>query len=230
MAIPKAFEMAHFFWSVLRRDLTLAARRRGDWLMALVFFVMVTSLFPLSVGPEPGLLQRIGPGVLWVAATLASLLSLSRLFEDDHRDGSLEQMVLSPASTVLLVLGKASAHWLVYGIPLLLMAPLLGIQFNLPWDAIAVLVLSLLLGTPILSMLGAAGAALTLGLRGGGVLLTLLILPLYTPALIFGTGAVDGVVAGTGAEAHLSLLGAFLLLSLLVAPWAAAASLRVSLE
>jgi heme exporter protein B len=230
MAIPKAFEMAHFFWSVLRRDLTLAARRRGDWLMALVFFVMVTSLFPLSVGPEPGLLQRIGPGVLWVAATLASLLSLSRLFEDDHRDGSLEQMVLSPASTVLLVLGKASAHWLVYGIPLLLMAPLLGIQFNLPWDAIAVLVLSLLLGTPILSMLGAAGAALTLGLRGGGVLLTLLIFPLYTPALIFGTGAVDGVVAGTGAEAHLSLLGAFLLLSLLVAPWAAAASLRVSLE
>lgn len=222
--------MAHFFSSVLRRDLTLAARRRGDWLMALAFFVMVTSLFPLSVGPEPELLQRIGPGVLWVAATLASLLSLSRLFEDDHRDGSLEQMVLSPTSTWLLVLGKASAHWLIHGIPLLLMAPLLGVQFNLPWDAIAVMVLSLLLGTPILSLLGAAGAALTLGLRGGGVLLTLLILPLYTPALIFGTGAVDGVMNGTGAEAHLSLLGAFLLVSLLVAPWAAAASLRVSLE
>jgi len=222
--------MGLFFWSVLLRDLTLAARRRSDWLTALFFFVMVTSLFPLGVGPEPELLQRIGPGVLWVAATLASLLSLSRLFEDDHRDGSLEQMVLSPASTVLLVLGKAMAHWLVYGIPLLLIAPVLGIQFNLSWDAIGVLVFSLLLGTPILSLLGAAGAALTLGLRGGGVLLTLLILPLYTPALIFGAGAVDGVMAGTGAEAHLSLLGAFLLVSFLVAPWIAAASLRVSLE
>ena len=222
--------MGRLFISVLKRDLTLAARRRSDWLTAVFFFVMVSSLFPLGVGPEPELLQRIGPGVLWVAATLASLLSLSRLFEDDHRDGSLEQMVLSPAPTVLLVLGKAMAHWLVYGIPLLLMAPLLGIQFNLTADAIAVLVLSLLLGTPILSLLGAAGAALTLGLRGGGVLLTLLILPLYTPALIFGAGAVDGVMAGTGAEAHLSLLGAFLLLSFLVAPWIAAASLRVSLE
>ncbi|MFY8125092.1 MAG: heme exporter protein CcmB [Hydrogenophaga sp.] len=222
--------MGHFFWSVLLRDLTLAGRRRSDWLIAVFFFVMVSSLFPLGVGPEPELLKRIGPGVLWVAATLASLLSLSRLFEDDHRDGSLEQMVLSPASTVQLVLGKAAAHWLVYGIPLLLIAPVLGIQFNLPSDAIVVLVVSLLMGTPILSLLGAAGAALTLGLRGGGVLLTLLILPLYIPALIFGAGAVDGVMAGTGAEAHLSLLGAFLLVSLLVAPWIAAASLRVSLE
>lgn len=228
--LQKATDMGPFFWSVLLRDLTLAGRRRSDWLIAVFFFVMVSSLFPLGVGPEPELLKRIGPGVLWVAATLASLLSLSRLFEDDHRDGSLEQMVLSPASTVQLVLGKAAAHWLVYGIPLLLIAPVLGIQFNLPWDAIVVLVFSLLLGTPILSLLGAAGAALTLGLRGGGVLLTLLILPLYIPALIFGAGAVDGVMAGTGAEAHLSLLGAFLLVSLLVAPWIAAASLRVSLE
>ncbi|MFT5933124.1 MAG: heme exporter protein B [Hydrogenophaga sp.] len=222
--------MGRYFLSVLRRDLTLAARRRSDWLTALFFFVMVSSLFPLGVGPEPELLKRIGPGVLWVAATLASLLSLSRLFEDDHRDGSLEQMVLTPASTVVLVLGKAMAHWLVYGIPLLLMAPVLGIQFNLSWEAIAVLVFSLLLGTPILSLLGATGAALTLGLRGGGVLLTLLILPLYIPALIFGAGAVDGVMAGTGSEANLSLLGAFLLVSFLVAPWIAAASLRVSLE
>ena len=222
--------MGRYFLSVLRRDLTLAARRRSDWLTALFFFVMVSSLFPLGVGPEPELLKRIGPGVLWVAATWAWLLSLSRLFEDDHRDGSLEQMVLTPASTVVLVLGKAMAHWLVYGIPLLLMAPVLGIQFNLSWEAIAVLVFSLLLGTPILSLLGATGAALTLGLRGGGVLLTLLILPLYIPALIFGAGAVDGVMAGTGSEANLSLLGAFLLVSFLVAPWIAAASLRVSLE
>jgi heme exporter protein B len=222
--------MGRLVLTVLRRDLTLAARRRGDWMTALFFFVLVSSLFPLSVGPEPELLQRIGPGVLWVAATLAALLSLSRLFEDDHRDGSLEQMVLAPSPVVLLVLGKALAHWLVYGIPLLLLAPVLGIQFNLPAQAIAVLVFSLLLGTPILSLLGAAGAALTLGLRGGGVLLSLLVLPLYTPALIFGAGAVSGVMAGTGAEAHLSLLGAFLLVSFMVAPWIAAASLRVSLE
>lgn len=222
--------MTRFLLGVLRRDLTLAARRRGDWLTALFFFVMVASLFPLGIGPEPEMLARIGPGVLWVAATLASLLSLSRLFEDDHRDGSLEHMVLSPEPTVLLVLGKSLAHWLVYGIPLLLIAPILGLQFNLPADAILVLVFSLLLGTPILSLLGAVGAALTLGLRGGGVLLTLLILPLYVPALIFGAGAVDSVMAGTGAEAHLSLLGAFLVISFMIAPWVAAASLRVSIE
>jgi len=222
--------MTRFMLAVLRRDLTLAARRRGDWLIALFFFVMVASLFPLGVGPDPALLSRIGPGVLWVAATLASLLSLSRLFADDHHDGSLEHMVLSSEPTVLLVLGKALAHWLIYGIPLLLIAPVLGVQFNLSLDAILVLVISLLIGTPILSLLGAVGAALTLGLRGGGVLLTLLILPLYVPALIFGAGAVDSMLAGTGAEAHLSLLGAFLILTLLVAPWIAAAALKVSLE
>jgi heme exporter protein B len=222
--------MLRFLLAVVRRDLTLAARRRGDWLIAQFFFVMVASLFPLGVGPEPQMLERIGPGVLWVAATLASLLSLARLFDDDHRDGSLEHMILSPEPTLLLVLGKALAHWLIYGVPLLLVAPVLGIQFNLSWLAIGVLELSLLLGTPILSLLGSVGAALTLGLRGGGVLLTLLILPLYIPALIFGAGAVDGVIAGTGTEAHLSLLAAFMLLSLIIAPWIAAQALRVSLE
>ncbi|MGQ9860481.1 MAG: heme exporter protein CcmB [Thiobacillaceae bacterium] len=222
--------MHRFLLAVLRRDLTLAARRRGDWLIAQFFFVMVASLFPLGVGPEPQMLARIGPGVLWVAATLASLLSLSRLFADDQRDGSLEYMILSPEPTVLLVLGKSLAHWLIYGIPLLLIAPVLGLQFNLPAKAILTLEFSLMLGTPILSLLGGVGAALTLGLRGGGVLLTLLILPLYIPALIFGTGAVDGVMAGTGSEAHLSLLGSFLVLSLMIAPWIAAAALRVSLE
>ena len=222
--------MGRFLLAVLRRDLTLAARRRGDWLIAQFFFVMVASLFPLGVGPEPAMLSRIGPGVLWVAATLASLLSLARLFSDDHRDGSLEHMLLSPEPTVLLVLGKAIAHWLIYGVPLLMIAPVLGIQFHLSAEAIAVLEFSLLLGTPILSLLGSVGAALTLGLRGGGVLLTLLILPLYIPALIFGAGAVDGVLAGTGAAAHLSLLGAFLCLCLMIAPWIAAAALRVSME
>jgi len=161
--------MHRFLLAVLRRDLTLAARRRGDWLIAQFFFVMVASLFPLGVGPEPAMLARIGPGVLWVAATLASLLSLSRLFSDDHRDGSLEHMVLSPEPTVLLVLGKSLAHWLIYGIPLLLIAPVLGIQFNLSWEAIWVLELSLLLGTPILSLLGGVGAARAQGFGGGGV-------------------------------------------------------------
>ena len=222
--------MLGFLLTVIRRDLLLAARRRGDWLTAQFFFIMVVSLFPLGIGPEPELLKRIAPGVVWVAATLASLLSLPRLFADDHRDGSLEQMLLSPEPAVLLALGKAVAHWLIYGIPLLIVAPVLGIQFALPAEAIGVLVLSLALGTPILSLLGAVGAALTLGLRGGGVLLTLLILPLYVPALIFGAGAADARLAGTGAEANLSLLGAFFVLSLIVAPWISAAALRVSME
>ncbi|MDD3530545.1 MAG: heme exporter protein CcmB [Gallionellaceae bacterium] len=222
--------MLRFLTAVIRRDLKLAARRRGDWLTSQFFFVMVVSMFPLGIGPDPAMLAKVGAGVVWVAALLASLLSLSRLFADDHRDGSLEQMLLSPNPPVLLALGKALAHWLIYGIPLLLIAPILGVQFALPADAIAVLMLSLLIGSPVLSLLGSVGAALTLGLRGGGVLLTLLILPLYVPALIFGAGAVDAAVAGLGAEANLSLLAAFMVMTLLVSPWVAAAALRVSIE
>lgn len=222
--------MLGFLLTVIRRDVLLAARRRGDWLTAQFFFVMVVSLFPLGIGPEPGMLRSIGPGVVWVAALLATLLSLGRLYAEDHRDGTLEQLMLTPYPHALLGLGKAIAHWIINGIPLLLIAPVLGIQFNLPADALATLVLSLAIGTPILSLLGSIGAALTLGLRGGGALVTLLILPLYVPALIFGAGAVEGVLAGTGAEAHLSLLGAFLLMSLLVAPWVSALALRVSVE
>jgi heme exporter protein B len=191
---------------------------------------MVVSMFPLGIGPDPAMLSKVAAGVVWVAALLASLLSLSRLFADDHRDGSLEQMLLSPNPPVLVALGKALAHWLIYGIPLLLIAPVLGVQFSLPADAIGVLMLSLLIGTPVLSLLGSVGAALTLGLRGGGVLLTLLILPLYVPALIFGAGAVDASVAGLGAEANLSLLAAFMVMTLLVSPWVASAALRVSIE
>jgi heme exporter protein B len=222
--------MLQFLLTVIRRDVLLAARRRGDWLTAQFFFVMVVSLFPLGIGPEPGMLRSIGPGVVWVAALLATLLSLGRLYAEDHRDGTLEQLMLAPYPLALLGLGKAIAHWIINGIPLLLIAPVLGIQFNLPADALATLVLSLAIGTPILSLLGSIGAALTLGLRGGGALVTLLILPLYVPALIFGAGAVEAVLAGTGAEAHLSLLGAFLLMSLLVAPWVNALALRVSVE
>lgn len=218
-----------FFW-IIQRDLLLAVRRRSDVLTTLFFFVIVVSLFPLSVGPEMNLLRTMAPGIVWVAALLASMLSLGRLFSSDYSDGTLEQMLLSPQSLSILVLGKALAHWLVTGMPLVVMAPVLGIQYDLPADALLVLVVSLLLGTPVLSLIGAIGAALTLGLRGGGVLVSLLVLPLYIPVLIFGAGAVEANMAGISYDAHLSLLGAFLLVSLVLAPWAIAASLRVSLE
>lgn len=215
---------------LFRRDLMVAMRRSTDILTPLVFFVIVVSLFPLGLGPEPSVLRTIAPGVIWVAALLATMLSLNRLFANDHMDGTLEQMALSPFPLSLLVLTKTSAHWALTGLPLVLISPLLAVQMHLPNEAIGTLVLSLLLGTPILSLLGAVGAALTLGLRGGGVLVSLLVLPLYTPILIFGAGSVAGVIAGMDVEAYFSLLGAFLVLALTFAPWAAAAALRVSLD
>ncbi len=218
-----------FMW-IIKRDLLLAIRRQSDVLTTLFFFIIVVSLFPLSVGPEMNMLRTMAPGVVWVAALLASMLSLGRMFSNDYLDGTLEQMLLSPQSLSLLVLGKALAHWLVTGVPLVLMAPVLGIQYDLPVEALFVLTTALLLGTPVLSLIGAIGAALTLGLRGGGVLVSLLVLPLYIPVLIFGAGAVEANMAGVGFDAHLSLIGAFLLVSLVFAPWAAASSLRVSLE
>ena len=218
-----------FLW-IIQRDLLLAMRRRSDVLTTLFFFIIVVSLFPLGVGPEMSMLRTMAPGVVWVAALLASMLSLGRMFASDHLDGTLEQMLLSPQSLPMLVLGKALAHWLVTGVPLVLMAPVLGIQYDLPGEALGVLTASLLLGTPVLSLIGAIGAALTLGLRGGGVLVSLLVLPLYIPVLIFGAGAVEASAAGLGAGAHMSLLGAFLLASLVLAPWTAAVSLRISME
>jgi heme exporter protein B len=214
----------------LRRDLLLAARRRSEVVTALFFFVVVVSLFPLAIGPEPALLRRIGPGVLWVAALLATLLGLPRLFAADHADGTLEQLALSPQAFGLLVAGKIAAHWLLCGLPLVLLAPLLGVQFGLPADALGVLMLSLLIGTPLLSLIGAIGAALTLGLRGGGALLSLLVLPLFVPALVFGAGAVEAHGAGLGAQGQLSLLGAMLALAAFFAPWATTAALRIALE
>jgi heme exporter protein B len=196
----------------------------------LFFFIIVVSLFPLSVGPEINMLRTMAPGIVWVAALLASMLSLGRMFSNDYLDGTLEQMLLSPQSLSFLVLGKVLAHWLVTGVPLVLIAPVLGIQYDLPVEALLVLTITLLLGTPVLSIIGAIGAALTLGLRGGGVLVSLLVLPLYIPVLIFGAGAVEANMAGVEFEAHLSLIGAFLLVSLVFAPWAIASSLRVSLE
>lgn len=215
---------------VIRRDLLLALRRRADVLNTLFFFIIAAALFPLGVGPEPALLRSMAPGIVWVGALLASMLALGRLFALDHADGTLEQMLLSPEPLALIVLGKIVAHWLVSGLPLLLAAPLLALQFDLAPDAIAVLALALLLGTPVLSLVGAIGAALTLGARGGGVLVSLLVLPLYIPVLIFGAGAVNAQAAGLGAAAHLMLLGALLAGALALAPWAAAAALRIALE
>ncbi|MFO7579011.1 MULTISPECIES: heme exporter protein CcmB [Nitrosomonas] len=214
---------------IIKRDLLLAMRRRSDVLTTLFFFIIVVSLFPLGVGPEMNMLRMMAPGVVWVAALLASMLALGRMFSSDYVDGTLEQMLLSPVSLSGLVMGKALSHWLVTGVPLVLMAPVLGIQYDLPVEALMVLTLSLLLGTPVLSLVGAIGAALTLGLRGGGVLVSLLVLPLYIPVLIFGAGAVEASTAGMGFDAHLSLLGAFLLVSLVFSPWATAASLRISM-
>ncbi|MBT9613321.1 MAG: heme exporter protein CcmB [Burkholderiales bacterium] len=216
--------------TIIRRDLLLAYRRRSDVLTTLFFFVIVVSLFPLGVGPEMKTLRLIAPGVVWVAALLASMLSLNRLFAADYQDGTLEQMLLAPQPLALIVLGKIVAHWLVSGLPLALMAPVLGMQFDLPPAALGILFLALLLGTPILSLIGAIGAALTLGLRGGGVLLSLLVLPLYIPALIFGAGAVEAYSAGLSPEGHLSLLGALLILTGLAAPWVTAFALRIAME
>ena len=215
---------------IVQRDLLLAMRRWSDAAMSVFFLVIVVSLFPLGVGPEPAVLRMIAPGVLWVAALLTCLLSLARVFTPDYLDGVLEQMVLVPQPLALLVFGKVLAHWVISGLPVVLLSPLLGLQFGLEGDALGVLVLSLLLGTPTLSMIGAIGAALVLGVRGSGLLVALLVLPLYVPVLIFGAGAVTSSMAGIGGEANLSLLGACLVLSLFLAPWATASALRIALE
>lgn len=215
---------------VIQRDVTLAWRGRAGVLSTLFFFVIVVSLFPLGVGPERNILRAIAPGVVWVAALLAAMLSLDRMFAHDYADGSLEQLMLMPQPLSIIVLGKIIAHWLVTGAPLVLIAPILGIQFDVPSGALLTLWASLLLGTPALSLIGAVGAALTLGLRGASVLLSLLILPLCIPVLIFGAGAVEASITGASAESHLSLLGAVLMLALVLAPLATAAALRISIE
>ncbi len=216
--------------AVVQRDLRVALRRRADTFAALFFFVIVASLFPIGVGPEPALLARMGAGVVWVAALLASMLSLARLFNDDFQDGTLEQLLLSSVPLPLAVLAKTAAHWLSSGALLALVSPLLALQYGLSGEATLALLAGLLLGTPLLSLVGAIGAALTVGVRGGGVLLSLLVLPLYVPVLIFGAGAVDAVQAGLAVGGHYSLLGAMLAAGLFLAPWAAAVALRIAVE
>lgn len=222
--------MRRLFFAVLRRDLLLAWRGRSDVLVTLTFFVLVACLFPFGVGTDPEQLRSLAPGIVWVAALLATLLSMHRLFSQDQADGTLEQFLLSPEPAVLWVLAKLCAHWVTTGLPVVLLAPGLALLFDLERDVLGVLLLSLVLGTPILVLLGGVGAALTLGLRGGGVLLAVLILPLFVPVLIFGAGAVEAERSGVGAQAHLLLLAAGLLGAIAVAPFACAGALRIAVD
>jgi len=222
--------MSAAFAAVYTRDLRLALRRRVEALLPVVFFVVAVSLFPVGVGPEPQTLRVIAADVVWVCALLASMLSVANLYALDHADGSLEQMLLSGHPPTLIASAKAAAHWTITGAPLVLAAPLIGLLLDMSPAALATLVAALLLGTPILSLLGGMGAALTLGLRSAGVLLILLILPLSIPALIFGSGAVGAVDSGISASGHFSLLGALLILTALIAPPATAMALRIALE
>ena len=216
------------FTLLVRRDVRLFARRRMEVLLPVIFFVIAASLFPLGIGPEPQTLRQIAPGVVWVCALLSTMLSLGNLYGPDHADGSLEQMLLSGRSMTALAAAKTCAHWISTGLPLLLLAPLLGLLFDMAPGAIGTLAFGLLLGTPVLSLLGGLGAALTLGLGNSGVLLLLLVLPLCIPVLIFGAGAVVAWDSGLSPQGHLSLLAAVLLLSALGAPPATAAALRIS--
>jgi heme exporter protein B len=215
---------------LIRRDLKLAFRGGSDAVMAVVFFILAATLFPFGVGPDPAMLPRIGGGVIWVVALLAAMLSLERMFSADYEDGSLEQFVLSPLPMGMVALAKIIAHWLTTGVLLLIAAPVLAVLYNLPGPAFLPLIVSMLIGTPTLSLIGAIGAALTLGARRSGVLISLLVLPLYIPVLIFGALVVDAALAGREFGDLLMVLGGFLLFALAAAPWATAAALRQAIE
>lgn len=225
---PKTLSYKAAFALILKRDLLLAFRHRDDIINPLIFFIIVVTLFPLGIGPESEVLSRIAPGIIWVAALLATLLSLDRLFKSDHQDGSLEQMLLSPYPVFILVLAKVTAHWLLTGLPLILIAPLLGVLLHLDEASYGALFITLLLGTPILSLLGAIGVALTVGIKKGGVLLSLLVLPLYIPVLIFATSAIDTASLNLPYSGQLAIIGAMLAASISLCPFAIASALKVS--
>ncbi len=218
------------FFSLLKRDLLIAFRNRGEALNPLMFFVLVTLLFPLGIGPSPNLLQTIAPGVIWVAALLSALLSLDSLFRSDYEDGTLEQLVLSPQPLAVLVIARVMAHWIMSAVPLLLLSPVLAVSLNLATRAVDELMITLLLGTPVFSFIGAIGVALTVGLRRSGMLLALLVIPLYIPVLIFGAGAVDTAAAGLPVSGQIYILTALLILSFTLAPVAIAAALKMSVS
>jgi heme exporter protein B len=217
-------------FAVIRRDLRLALRQGSDSMMVVAFFVLTVVLFPFGVGPEAGILERVAAGVLWVTALLASMLSLDRLFQTDYEDGSLDLLTMAPMPLSVVVLGKVAAHWLTTGLPLILAAPVLAVLLNMNNEGFGVLIAAMLVGTPTLSLIGAVGAALVLGARRGGVLLSLLVLPLYVPVLIFGVSAIDAAVMGMEYRAQLLIMGAMLLVSLALCPWATGAALRQAVE
>lgn len=214
----------------LNRDLRIALRRKADAMQVLGFFVLAAALFPLAIGPQREWLQRIGPGAIWVCALLAVLLALPRLFEADHADGTLESMLASGQPLSALMAGKMLAAWLISGAPLVVASPVLALSFDLPGELMPLLMLSLLLGTPVLLCIGAIASALTLGLKGGSTLVTLLCLPLYVPVLVFGAGALESSQAGLSAQAHLALLAAGMLVTAVASPFVAALALRISVE
>ena len=218
------------FLALVRRDLLLAFRRRSEMMQPLLFLLVVVSLFPLGVGPSPGLLGSIAPGVIWIAALLATVLSLDTLFRSDFEDGTLEQFAISGHPVTVIALAKIMVHWLVAGLPIVLLSPLLALWMNLPMDALDVLVITLLLGTPVLSLVGSIGGALTVSLKRGGQLLSLLVFPLYVPLLIIAANAVSAAVAGLPYSGQLGLMGAGLIAALTLAPFATAAALKLSLE
>jgi heme exporter protein B len=218
------------FIAVIRRDLVLAMRRRSEIANPVLFFILVITLFPLGIGAQPKLLLAIAPGIIWVSALLATMLSLDSLFRSDFDDGSLEQILLSPYPTSILVLGKITAHWLTTGLPLLVVAPLLAVFLGMPNQSLSILLLTLLLGTPILSLIGAVGVALTVGLRRGGMILSLLVLPLYVPVLIFASNAVEMASSGLPVTAQINILISMLLMALVLAPWPTAAALKMSIN
>jgi heme exporter protein B len=222
--------LSRAFFAVIRRDLVLALRRRSEIANPLLFFILVITLFPLGIGAQPHLLQAIAPGIIWVSALLAAMLSLDSLFRSDFDDGSLEQILLSPHPTSILVLAKIVAHWLVTGLPLLIVAPLLAVFLGLPGHSLGILLLTLLLGTPVLSLIGAIGVALTVGLRRGGMILSLLVLPLYVPVLIFAGNAVQMASGGLPVDAQINILIAILLMALVLTPWPTAAALKMSIN
>jgi heme exporter protein B len=222
--------LSRAFFAIIRRDLLLAFRRRAEVANPLFFFILVVTLFPLAVGAQTNLLQAMAPGVIWVSALLATLLSLDGLFRSDFDDGSLEQMLLSPHALSVLVLGKIIAHWLVTGLPLILVAPLLAVFLGLPAQAMGTLWLTLILATPLLSLIGAIGVALTVGLRRGGMILSLLVLPLYVPVLIFASGAVDRAAGGLPVAAQLNILMSMLLAALVLVPLPTTAALKMSVN
>jgi heme exporter protein B len=222
--------LSRAFFAIVRRDLVLALRRRSEIANPIFFFILVITLFPLGIGAKPTILQTIAPGIIWVSALLATMLSLDSLFRSDFDDGSLEQIILSPQPTSLLVLAKVTAHWLVTGLPLLIIAPLLAVFLGMPSHALPVLLITLLLGTPILSLIGAIGVALTIGLRRGGMILSLLVLPLYVPVLIFASNAVEIASSGLPVTAQINILISMLVMALVLAPWPTAAALKMSMS